>query len=148
MPDFIDLARTLVHDTELPLPTGSTPPGGDETILLVEDEVAVRRVTARMLTRLGYHVLEAEHGAQALDVARAEPCAIDLLLTDVLMPEMDGVTLAKHMQGLRTGIRVLYMSGYAADLMTPQTSGQAETPLVEKPFAWETMARAIRQALA
>ncbi len=130
------------------LAQSSSPPGGDETILLVEDEVAVLRVTARMLAHLGYRVLQATHGAEALEIARAEDRAIDLLLTDVLMPEMNGVTLAQDVQSLRPDIRVLYMSGYTGDVLQVQRAGQPEAQLVQKPFARETMAQAIRQALA
>jgi len=123
------------------------PPGGDETILLVDDEAAVLRATARLLTLLGYRVLEAAHGAEALAIARAEHRAIDLLLTDVLMPEMNGVTLARDVQRLRPDIRVLYMSGFTADVLHSPPSGQPRAQLVQKPFARDTMARAIRQAL-
>jgi len=137
-----------VHATGLTRPPRSSPPGGNETILLVEDEVAVLRVTARILTHLGYRVLEALHGAEALGIARSEDHAIDLLLTDVLMPEMNGVTLAQTMQGLRPGIRVLYMSGYTADALTAHMSGQSGPELVQKPFGVDTMARAVRRALA
>jgi len=136
-----------VDATGIARPPRSTPPGGDETILLVEDEIAVLRVTARMLRLLGYHVLEAAHGVHALEIVRAEQRTIDLLLTDVIMPEMDGVALAQHLQSLRPDIRVLFMSGYSADLLPPQSSRQAGTPLVQKPFAWGTLARAIRRAL-
>ena len=100
-----------------------------------------------MLTLLGYRVLEAAHGAEALEIVRAEHRAIDLLLTDVLMPEMNGVTLARDVRSLRPDIRVLYMSGYTADVLQSPPSGQREAQLVQKPFARETMARAIRQAL-
>lgn len=136
-----------MHATGFPRAQRPLPPGGDETILLVEDEVAVLRVTARTLALLGYHVLQATHAAEALEIVRAEHRTIDLLLTDVLMPEMNGVTLAGYVKSLRPDIRVLYMSGYTADVLPTPTSGQREAELVQKPFARETMARAIRRAL-
>jgi two-component system cell cycle sensor histidine kinase/response regulator CckA len=141
------IATTPVHATGPTRPPRPSPPGGDETILLVEDEVAVLRVTARLLAHLGYRVLQAAHGAEALAIARAEHDTIDLLLTDVLMPEMNGVTLARDVQSLRPEIRVLYMSGYTADVLQSPPSGQRAAQLVQKPFARDTMARAIRRAL-
>ena len=83
-----------------------------ETILLVEDDPQVRSLTRTMLTRLGYRVLEAESADEALSIASRYEGPLDLLLTDLVMPRMNGTDLARQMQTARPGVRVLYMSGY------------------------------------
>lgn len=118
-----------------------------ETILLVEDEPAVLRVTARLLTQLGYRVLSAGHAHDALVVARTHEAAIHLLLTDVLMPDMNGVELARAVQALLPDIRVLFMSGYTADTLRDAKPDGRATLLVQKPFGREAMSRAVRTAL-
>ena len=88
-------------------------PRGIETILVVEDEQAVRELTHRILVRHGYHVITARHGAEALALAKSHQGPIDLLLTDVVMPQMLGHEVAQRFVELRPGAKVLYMSGYA-----------------------------------
>jgi CheY-like chemotaxis protein len=122
-----------------PLPTGS------ETVLLVEDEPAVRKVTARILRESGYHVLQAGDGIEALVVANAFPDHISLLLTDVVMPGMNGRELAELITASRPGIGVLYTSGYDDDLL-----GQGipiETQLLQKPVPPEVLVRRVRAAI-
>ncbi len=127
-------------------PVGPVPPtrgtlGGGETILLVEDADPVRDVTRDLLEGLGYTVLAAAHGAQALALARAYPGPIHLLLTDVVMPHLGGDTLAAQVAVLRPQIRVLYMSGYAGDALPP------DAVLLQKPFTRDRLARAIRDTI-
>ena len=94
-------------------PTAAVPAAkAGATVLVVEDMDSVRRVTCRMLARQGYHVLEAASGAAALRLAQSHDGPIDLLLTDVVMPELDGRRLADQLAALRPGVKVLYMSGY------------------------------------
>jgi hypothetical protein len=109
-----------------------------ETILLVEDEDALRVVTERILGRAGYSVLGAASGAEALEVAAARPGTIDLLLTDVRMPGMSGHELAGTLTGLRPGLRVLYMSGFAGPASGNGTH-TAVGELLEKPFTAQTL---------
>jgi PAS domain S-box-containing protein len=115
--------------------TASEQHGGGETILLVEDEPALREVTRRLLTRNGYHVLEAGDGEDALRIAEEHPDPVDLLLTDVVMPKMLGKQVAEHVQRSRPRIKVLYMSGYAKPVLASQGSLEAGVILLEKPFS-------------
>ncbi len=116
---------------------------GRETILLVEDADSVRDVTRELLEGLGYTVLAAAHGTQALALARAYPGPIHLLLTDIVMPRLGGGTLAAEVAALRPQICVLYMSGYTTDALPPHALGA----LLRKPFTRDRLAQAIRQAL-
>jgi two-component system cell cycle sensor histidine kinase/response regulator CckA len=119
---------------------------GNETVLIVEDQDAVRAVAARVLLAYGYTVLQARHGNDALGIVRDHTGTIDLLLTDLMMPEMHGQELASRIRELEPTIRVLFMSGYAE---TPAGEHELDrsTPLVRKPFAGEDLARAVRGAL-
>jgi CheY-like chemotaxis protein len=118
---------------------------GTETVLLVEDQDAVRAVAARALRAYGYTVLLARHGNDALALLR-EAGKVHLLLTDLVMPEMPGQELAARVRALAPDVRVLFMSGYAE---TPQRQGALDpgTPLVRKPFAGADLARAVREVL-
>jgi CheY-like chemotaxis protein len=135
------LPATDAQPAEEPAPDdgGETPTQG-ETILVVEDEAAVRRLTCRILTREGYTVLEAADGPRALDTWDAHPGEIDLLLTDVVMPGMSGKELAE-----RLGIEPVFMSGYTDDVMLRH--GMVGLRLVQKPFDAQTLLGAVRSAL-
>src|SRR6185503_5209130 len=115
-------------------------PKGDATILLAEDEEAVRGLVREILVRLGYRVLVASDGIEALALSRefAEP--IDLLLTDVVMPGMDGRELAERMRMTRPDTRILFMSGYAE----PPIPGDV---LLEKPVTPDALARKVSEVL-
>jgi two-component system cell cycle sensor histidine kinase/response regulator CckA len=113
---------------------------GSETILVVEDEDAVRRLTCRILTREGYKVLQAPDGARAIDTWDEHAGQIDLLLTDVVMPGMSGKELAE-----RLGIEPVFMSGYTDEVISRH--GMAGVRLVQKPFDAQTLLGAIRSAL-
>ena len=125
---------------------GTTTPGS-ETVLLVEDEDAVRDVVRRVLERQGYHVLEAASGPRALAVASSWPHGIDLLLTDVIMPDMNGPQLAEQLGRLRPGLRVLYASGYAADALGPMGLAGRDIALIHKPFTPAELADRVRLAI-
>src|SRR5690606_28776176 len=101
-------------DGEL-LPTEHVAMGGHETILLVEDEAQVRFLARNALRELGYHVLEAQNGLEALVLAQQHTGTIDLLVTDVVMPQLSGRMLAKSLRLMQPQLRVLYMSGYTDD---------------------------------
>jgi CheY-like chemotaxis protein len=123
------------------------PPAGQETILLVEDELEVCAVATQGLRIHGYTVLEASRPDEALDLARTHGAPIDLLVTDVVMPGMNGVEVARLVTGMRPETRILYISGYT-DLAALRhdllASGQA---FLQKPFTGDTLARKVREVL-
>jgi GAF domain-containing protein len=121
-------------------------PGGTETILLVEDEDAVRELAREVLQAGGYTVLEARHGQQALEIAEAHQGPIALLLTDVVMPGMDGPGLARRLAAIRPGTRLLYVSGYA-DRVTEGGDGLPAAALLHKPFSPAVLAGKVREIL-
>jgi PAS domain S-box-containing protein len=123
------------------------PRKGSETILLVEDEPEVRKLTREMLVRLGYRVLEARDGAQALEVWRERCDSVDLLLTDVIMPHKSGRELAEELTGLRPGLKVLYMSGYTDEVIARHGIGQDDAALLPKPFSPEALGLKVRSIL-
>jgi two-component system cell cycle sensor histidine kinase/response regulator CckA len=120
---------------------------GTETILVVDDEEALREVTRRILTRNGYTVVTASSGAQAVQIAAAHVGPLDLVLTDVIMPTMQGPTVAKEVQKVRPGIRVLFMSGHAKPVLEAEAVLGTEFLLVEKPFDQAKLLERVRQVL-
>jgi signal transduction histidine kinase/ActR/RegA family two-component response regulator len=128
-------------------PTQQTDSGsrGRETVLVAEDEDAVREFAVESLQRHGYQVIAAPSGEEALKVAGTHDGTIHLLLTDVVMPGMNGPELAKRLRALRPGLRVVLMSGYAADVVTADDLKDAA--LVAKPFSPASLTRAVRNAL-
>ncbi|MBI3205874.1 MAG: PAS domain S-box protein [Myxococcales bacterium] len=128
-------------------PPAPGPAAGSETILLVEDEAAVRDLAARMLRRSGYRVLTAAHGGEALLICEKHPGPIHLLLSDVVMPEMGGRELAERVAQLRPGVRVLFMSGYSDDDVARRGVGGQFAAVVAKPFDVATLTRAVRALL-
>ncbi|BDU78050.1 ATP-binding protein [Mesoterricola sediminis] len=119
---------------------------GGETILVVEDEPMNLEVAQMLLETLGYTVLPAATPAEALAIMEG-PVALDLLLTDVIMPGMNGRDLAAKARGLRPDLRVLYMSGYTADVIATQGSIPEEVQLLDKPFTLEELAARVRAVL-
>jgi CheY-like chemotaxis protein len=120
---------------------------GVETILVVEDEEAVRRMTCRALARSGYTILEAADGPEALAIAGRHQGSLDLVLTDLIMPELGGAALAERLQKERPGIRVLFMSGYAHSGDWEASGVPAGAALLEKPFGPREVTRKVRQTL-
>ena len=120
-------------------------PGGGETVLLLEDDRLVRTLTMRLLKLLGYQVLVAALPGEALTIAREHPAQIDLLMTDVMMPETSGPAAARAIQAIRPEIRVLYVSGYSADALP---TVDEETHFLGKPFTLEELAEKLRHVLA
>ena len=120
---------------------------GSETILLVEDDAAVRSLARRVLTRFGYHVLEASDGRAASEISRSHAGSIDLLVTDVVMPEMSGKDVADRLLREREGMRVLFMSGYTYDMIAQRGVLHAGSSLLEKPFTPEQLTRKVREVL-
>ena len=122
-------------------------PGAGETILLVEDLPSVRTVMRELLTRNGYRILEADSGGLALQLAHSFTNPIDLLLTDVVMPAMNGRELARRMQVLRPDVRVLYTSGYTDDLIAHHGVLEAGVSFLPKPFTQQQLLQKLREVL-
>jgi PAS domain S-box-containing protein len=122
-------------------------PRGRETILLVEDEASILRMTKRILEKQGYRVLAAQTPSAALELARTQTDRLDLLLTDVVMPERNGVELARLVEALHPEVKRLYMSGYTADVLAPHGALAEGIRLLQKPFATTVLTRAVRAAL-
>ncbi|MFI5180372.1 MAG: PAS domain S-box protein [Thermoanaerobaculia bacterium] len=122
-------------------------PGGDETILVVEDEAALRKMAVSVLASCGYTVLEAGSPAIALDVAERHAGRIDLLLTDVIMPGMNGREMAERIVSGRSGLKVLFMSGHVDDVIARHGVLEPGTHLLKKPFTPVSLAREVRKVL-
>lgn len=122
-------------------------PRGGETVLLVEDAPFVMRVATLALKRHGYQVLTAATGAAALELAGRHEGRIDLLVTDVVMPAMSGTELARHMQELRPGIKVLYVSGYTEDEVVHRGVLEEHLAFLPKPFTPDGLARKVRAVI-
>jgi two-component system, cell cycle sensor histidine kinase and response regulator CckA len=120
---------------------------GSETILLVEDEPKVRALARAILQRKGYTVLEAADGAQALAIYDEHARAIDLLLTDVVMPRMSGREVAERLAALQPGLRVLFMSGYTDDAIVHHGVLEAEVAFVQKPITPDSLSEKVRAVL-
>ncbi|HXQ28978.1 MAG TPA: PAS domain S-box protein [Gemmatimonadales bacterium] len=123
------------------------PRRGTETILLAEDNAMVRESTRQTLMRYGYRVIEAINGADALQQAADHHGPIPLLITDVLMPEMSGRTLAERLHTARPGVRVLFMSGYTDDAALRRAIVESGAPYLQKPFSVEGLLRKVRDVL-
>lgn len=122
-------------------------PRGTEKILLVEDDGSVRRVGARILRRLGYSVIEAETGEDALALMEEHGQTIDLLLTDVVLPGIGGRDLAQQAQSMYPAIKVLFASGYTRDAVLQRQTRERRVILLQKPFTLQEMASKVRKAL-
>ena len=119
---------------------------GCETILIVEDEEALRELARELLEANGYKVIEAERGEKAIQLVEHSQTSIDLLLTDVVMPGIGGKQLAKALLELRPGLHVLYMSGYTDDVINNRVLPE-NTLLLPKPFTRALLLRKVREAL-
>ena len=113
-----------------------------ETILLVEDEPAVRQLFATALSRAGYTVFEARNGEEAMKVFEQNAEAIDLLLTDMRMPYMNGAELARQLRGRKDGLKLICISGYSGSLATAEA-----TDFLAKPFSRDEMLKKVREVL-
>jgi two-component system cell cycle sensor histidine kinase/response regulator CckA len=119
-----------------------------ETLLVVDDEEMVRRLAARMLVTMGYRVLEARSGQEAVRLLRRGAHRIDGVLTDVAMPGIGGRELGETIARCWPQIRVLYMSGFAANRMVNEGALDPSVPFIQKPFTSEQLGRRIREVLA
>ncbi|HSI87699.1 MAG TPA: PAS domain-containing protein [Pyrinomonadaceae bacterium] len=139
LPAVNDAAASDLHSDEAPL-------GGKETILLVEDEEAVRRIARLTLETYGYNVLEAPEADTAKDLF-GKSGQIDMVVSDVIMPGINGRELAEHFRGLRPDIKVLYISGYTDDAVLARGVSESKDAFLQKPFTPQAIARAVRTVL-
>jgi CheY-like chemotaxis protein len=137
---FVDAPAERIADIAS---TGAT---GTEKVLVVDDDMFVRRATSRALRARGYHVFEANDANSALRVLRDQP-EIELLVTDVVMPGLDGRELARAARDDRPRLKVLFISGYMDDAVLRHGIERAEVPYLEKPFAGHALAGRVRQLL-
>jgi len=120
---------------------------GGETVLVVEDEEALREVTRRLLARSGYSVIAAASGKEAIDAVARHDGPVDLVLTDVVMPQMLGRQVAEEIRQLRPGVRVVFMSGYAQPVLGAQGTLEEGMVLLSKPFSEPDLLGKVREAL-
>jgi two-component system, cell cycle sensor histidine kinase and response regulator CckA len=120
---------------------------GSETILLVEDEEPLRRLCTEFLEQLGYHMLSAPNGKEAIALVETYPAKIDLLITDVLMPELPGPELARALVAMRPELKVIFISGYSDGSLTPNGVLSPGTILVQKPFTIKALTAKLREVL-
>jgi len=127
--------------------TVTTPLGDRETVLLVEDEPMIMRLAQTMLQELGYTVIAAAKPSQALEIAKELPGDIDLLVTDVIMPEMDGRALSNRIRKMHSGLKVLFMSGYTANIVVQHGVLGKGMYFIQKPFSLDELAKKIKGIL-
>jgi two-component system, cell cycle sensor histidine kinase and response regulator CckA len=159
---YLDLHSEVGRGTELviffprvPVVPGKESPGtpaeqpsGSETVLVVEDEAAVRSVVARALRSAGYAVLEATEGREALALLESSPATVQLLVSDVVMPGMGGIELARRVAEQRPGVRVLLVSGYVQDAVDGQGKLEGAASFLAKPFTTADLLTRVRELLA
>jgi two-component system cell cycle sensor histidine kinase/response regulator CckA len=121
---------------------------GHGTILLVEDEEGVRSVLCELLTGLGYTVLQAGNGVEAVGIAKKHNGAIDLVVTDMVMPEMSGQELGRNLAQQWPNLRILYMSAFASNIYSPSALANALADFISKPFDLEDFVVKVRDLMA
>ena len=120
---------------------------GTGTVLLVEDEDPVRMFGARALRNKGYRVIEAKSGETALDLIREATDKIDLLITDVVMPQMDGPALVREVREIDPRIKVIFISGYAEDTFRQRLDNDSEIHFLAKPFSLKQLAGKVKDVI-
>ncbi len=143
----IYLPRTSGAPTMAEVTALRTTPRGEERILVVEDDERVRLLTVRLLSRLGYRAIAVSSGEEALAWLDAHPEPIDLLLTDVIMPGMNGKVLADRVREARAGTRVLFTSGYTANVIVHHGVLKPGVEFLAKPFSGSSLAQKVREVL-
>ena len=136
--------QTTATSTDAPQ---AQPRQGSETILLVEDDNGVRDLVRRELLKTGYQVIEAKNGVEACLTATQQSYHVDLLLTDVVMPGMNGRELAEHLAVIKPNLRVLFMSGYLDDISVNSGMDPHRTTFLQKPFTPDLLLRTVRALL-
>ncbi len=146
----VEIDAPLADEEPMPADERPAPPlaGRGETVLVVEDEAAVRELTGRILSENGYRVIDAADGYRARILCDQFQGEIDLLLSDVVMPGMSGRQVAEQLRTLRPALKVLYMSGHAGDVLDHHGFNGHEMPLLEKPFDRNRLLASVRAALS
>jgi len=155
---YSELGRGTVFKIYLPWAVGEAQPiaeadgdeqlpRGDETVLVVEDEADVRIFAVRALRELGYQVLEAGHGDAGLRMAVQYDGPIDLVISDVVMPQMGGVRLAEQLRSARPETAILLISGYSKDFAAPDGAPAEGLHFLQKPFTVEALAQRVREIM-
>jgi len=121
---------------------------GHGTILLVEDEEGLRGLNARGLTSRGYTVLEAGNGVEAIELIESRGGDVDLVVSDVVMPEMDGPTLAKELRTRNPGLKIIFVSGYAEDAFEKNLPDEVKFNFLAKPFTLKQLVAAVKETMA
>ena len=144
---FPEVSAVAAFSTSEPRAASTETKRGSETILLVEDEEAVRGLTLRILEKQGYRVMAAQHGREAMEIASREDGHIDLVLTDVVMPGMNGRGLVERLSGIRPRIKSLYMSGYTDDDIIRRGFIEPSKSFLQKPFTSDALLQTVRKVL-
>jgi CheY-like chemotaxis protein len=144
---FLPVAQRNRMPTPAPVSAVDTSTVGDETLLVVEDEESVRHLAVLGLREHGYRVMEASNGAEALRIVGTYDGAIDLVVTDVVMPVMGGRQLVEALKQLRDGIRILYVSGYTDDAIVRHGIQRATVAFLQKPYTPHELAAKVRRVL-
>ena len=147
---YLPRYRAEEHPMPAPEPERAGPRDvtGQDTILLVEDEEAVRSFAARALRMRGYNVLEAPGGEEALEIVRNHKSTIHLLITDVVMPNMDGPTLVRAVRRLRPEMQIVFMSGYAEEAFRRNDEKAEDLHFLPKPFGLKQLAAKVKEVLS
>ncbi len=130
------------------MPSAILATAGRGTILVVEDDPMILEMTASMLESLGYDTLRARLPSEAIALARDRGHSIDLLLTDTIMPEMNGRDLSRNISSLIPGLRCLFMSGYTADVIAHHGVLDEGTRFIQKPFTLKSLSEKVKEALS
>jgi len=142
---FLPVAEGAAPRTERP--AGASDPRGHETLLLVDDDAAVRGLGVRVLERHGYRVLPASSAVEAMRIADTHEGSIDLVLTDIMMPDIDGLELARRLSARFPRMKVLFMSGYTADTVARDGLLAPDVKVIEKPYNPTGLVRTVREVL-
>jgi two-component system cell cycle sensor histidine kinase/response regulator CckA len=143
---YVDTNAPVVEDVQQTAVTRDVT--GQDTILLVEDEEAVRSFAARALRMRGYNVLEAEGGEEALEIVQNQTQPIHLLISDVVMPNMDGPTLVRAVRRLRPDMKIMFMSGYAEEAFRRNEEKAEDLHFLPKPFGLKQLAAKVKEVLS
>jgi two-component system cell cycle sensor histidine kinase/response regulator CckA len=142
------IAGALAATDQLLRAAANTDLTGQGTILLVEDEEGLRALNARGLTSRGYTVLEAGNGVEAIDVLEKSHGRVDLVVSDVVMPEMDGPTLLKELRSRDPELKIIFVSGYAEDAFQKHLPEDGQFAFLPKPFTLKQLVAAVKDTMA
>jgi CheY-like chemotaxis protein len=141
------LCSLLLEDSRNDAQQQRVRPAVSATILLADDDPVICRLASEILRKKGYTVLTAQDGEEALELAAHHAGRIDLLVTDIAMPRMDGIELATRLSEARPAMKVLYISGYAEQVMAHDGTRLRGVTLLDKPFTVEALAQTVRNVL-